>query len=230
MKYISVTIALDNQFFDINDYEDPIHSVFDNEYQWNLLPGVELQNYLRLRVNEADDHESIFYPGTKTNMEYYSIGDVKSNHVSESPTGIVFRATVSLDYTYSYTERRLYNFYDCLSNIGGFIGAVVPLATVFVKIFANNIFKMMLVRKLYKVEDNGSSNQKIQDTYSKEDKRSRYKQSSKSCSQRNFKLKEESKGHQNELEEDLSFDNERNAKNNSLINRIKHQLHIQKWF
>jgi hypothetical protein len=120
-----------------------------------LKQGDEEVKILKLQLNKADDYTSIFYPASKQEYSYFSIEEALDRSRGEDTSKIVFRVYVELDYRYKFTERKVYNFYDMLGQVGGVMSILLPIGGLFTRIFSSTIFQMTLMSKLYKIENDG---------------------------------------------------------------------------
>jgi hypothetical protein len=160
---INFVVAPTSFLFDVNNYDDPLVVSVENDFQWNLLQGFQLNKILKLKVNEAEDYNSIYYPDFMTSHNYYSVDTVVDRPRAEED-GIVLKVVLELDYRYQFTERKVYNFYDMLGQVGGVMGLFISIGAVFANIVAPTIYKMVLLSSLYKIErdDHGDTEQVYQ--------------------------------------------------------------------
>jgi hypothetical protein len=152
MDKVEFVIAASSSFFNVQNYDDPIVASVENDFNWKLMQGHQVHKILKLQISEAQDYTSIFFPADKKGYTYYSIDRVLDRTEAESE-GIVMRIFLDLDYKYQYTERKVYNFYDMLGQVGGVMGIIIPVGALVANIFTSTIYKMTLLSFLYRVEN-----------------------------------------------------------------------------
>jgi hypothetical protein len=152
MDKVEFVIGTTSFFFNVNDYDDPLVVAVENDFNWKLMQGHQIHKILKLQINEAQDYTSILFPSDKKDYTYYSIDRVLDRTEAESE-GIVMRIFLELDYKYQYTERKVYNFYDMLGQVGGVMGIIIPVGALVANIFTSTIYKMTLLSFLYRVEN-----------------------------------------------------------------------------
>ena len=84
--------------------------------------------------------------------EFMSIGSVTTNTYLQGDSSDYLIFVFELDQEYLYIERRAYTFIDVLGQVGGFMGILIPLGSVLVKIISNNIYWMTLINTFYDTE------------------------------------------------------------------------------
>jgi hypothetical protein len=81
-----VITLMNNNYFDVKNFDNPIVPTIDNQFEFPLLDGLQIEKRLKVRANEVEDYTSIIFPSQKENRLFYSIETVIDRlHSQEAP-------------------------------------------------------------------------------------------------------------------------------------------------
>jgi hypothetical protein len=149
----SISVAISNFFFDVQNYDNPINITLEDEFNFHLVPGFLVEKHLKVRVNKVYDYTNYWYEFAPKEYTYYSVNSIEDRFQPEGLYGEVIKIVLKMDYKYTLIERRTYTVYDMLGNIGGFMSIVLACAALFVQIFSDKLYAMTLLSYFYKIED-----------------------------------------------------------------------------
>lgn len=141
-----------DQYFDGDDYDDPIKLNMQNDYSYYFIQNHIVEKEIKVRINKVVDYTNLWYEFQPREYTFFSIEHVNDYFQQDDGSGDLMRFHIVLDSRYSQIERRVYTFYDMLGQIGGFIGIVLGAGGLIAGFFANNIYVMALLTSLFKVE------------------------------------------------------------------------------
>jgi len=147
-------IAPASESFDITDYISPIKVILDNMLLWPLIEGFKLSKDLKIKANKAVDYSSVLHINQAEEYQYYNIESIVDKLEKESSDKVVANFDINLDYKYTFIERKVFNLYGLISELGGLVGIFFPLFAFFSKIFSNRIYRMTLVSSFFKTQNN----------------------------------------------------------------------------
>jgi len=118
--------GVSNYYFDVTDYELPIKVVVEDDFVFPMIQGTQVEKAMKLKENKADDYTSLYYHSGKTEYTYYSVENVVDRSSTIKSSGIAVEINLRQDFRSTFIERKVYTFYDMLSQIGGVIGLIIP--------------------------------------------------------------------------------------------------------
>ncbi|CDW81986.1 UNKNOWN [Stylonychia lemnae] len=145
-----------SSYFDVSDYENPVHYFLDDLYlpfQYNR--SVVSNNYIRR--NKLELHDNLFgIFNDQVDLTFYQKSEriYFTSDVNEGPgEGIMFFQNFYLDKNYDIYERRVYSFSGVLQDVGGIYNSLFFAGLFIYGRFQGSIYFSSIISKLYQVEE-----------------------------------------------------------------------------
>lgn len=129
-------INIESYYFDQSDYKDPIKPYMEDKLYFNLAPGYMKSAVIYLVHTAVQTFDNLFMSTFGGNSyEYYNIDRVKPDISIEGSNGVLFSASIRLDAQQTQITRKVYTFFDMISNIGGFFEIMCRIFMIFVTVY-----------------------------------------------------------------------------------------------
>ncbi|CDW75112.1 UNKNOWN [Stylonychia lemnae] len=156
IKKITMQEIIISSYFDVSDYENPVHYFLDDLYlpfQYNR--SIVSNNYIRR--NKLELHDDLFgIFNNQKDITFYQKSErlYFTSDVNEGPgEGIMFFQSFYLDKNYDIYERRVYSFSGVLQDIGGIYNTLFFAGLIIYGRFQGSIYFSSIISKLYQVEE-----------------------------------------------------------------------------
>jgi len=116
---VSIDLVMINRYVDFNDYENPIKEFLDDTFYWVFVPSLKKLTNIYVKKNLVtlyDDILQIF--GGVTNF-FYQVDNFKDFVESVDHEGELLAVYIREDKYYDTYDRKVYNFLQFLSDLGG---------------------------------------------------------------------------------------------------------------
>ena len=148
---MEITLFIINAYYDLNDYESPIHTFVEAGLLFGGINGLakEVKFYFQNNYVEAqDDYLSIISQPTK--HSYISLAAVYDSLLTSDEEIIKFSFYKSNHET--TIERSVFTLLDLLGNLGGIFEVLSVSGSIIVAIFSNKMFYFSIFSSLYQVD------------------------------------------------------------------------------
>lgn len=123
-----------------------------NDYAYYFNDGYVVEKEIKVRLNKVIDHTNLWYELKPKEYTFFSIEQVNDRLQQDDGSGDLMRFKVILDNRSAQIERKIYTIYEMLGQVGGFIGMIFGIGSIFVGFFSNNIYLMSLLTSLFKIQ------------------------------------------------------------------------------
>lgn len=146
-------------YIDFNDIDVPIKHTFLDKYYAYLNPKEYTNHDIFIQKNEYTLYDNYLFSNPKKGS-FYSISNDK---VSASPMwdGYLGQTTFYLDNRVQHYERRVYNLYDMISDIGGINQVLMTLCMVLMGIYTNRIYEYFTANEYLMIRFKNERNLKV---------------------------------------------------------------------
>eukprot|EP00347_Sterkiella_histriomuscorum_P005886 403354899 len=144
-----------SSYFDIKDYENPVHYFLDDSYL-AIEYGRTTYNtmYFKKDFLQLSDNLIGFFNNVK-NDHFYQMSHTKyftSTDEGGQGAGIYFYQDIKLDKEYDVYERQIYSISSLLQDVGGFYNSLFFIGLFIFASFRESIYFSSLISKLYQIE------------------------------------------------------------------------------
>ena len=116
-----VEIAMISSYFDVNDYDNPVHSYLQDTNLYSLIPAFSQKILYKIQLNQLSLGDGIYFgsQGIQEDLEFYSI-ERSSSVMSALEVDYTFiQILITLDQKVNQYQRTVYSFLDLFGFIGG---------------------------------------------------------------------------------------------------------------
>ena len=153
LKNGQVYLNFKMNYFDFDDYLNPIKQVIDDRYMFRVIPGFQKIIYFYLQNNNVELRDGIVQINEVESHSFYSIGDVDQDFDTEESDGVILSIRIIQDDDVNNYERKVYSLLDMFGQIGGVYEIIRLIFEVLVGFFAKRIMMYTLFSYIYYVED-----------------------------------------------------------------------------
>ena len=146
-----IELIMTDYYFDTNDYDNPVKISRQNDLFFTLILNSFQEKILKIRANDAEDYPSYLQNISPDENDYLQVGSLKED-LRVAQDSELFVMNFELDQAYISTERKAYTFLDVISQVGGFMGFLIPIGAVLVGILSNQIYWTTLLSTFYDIE------------------------------------------------------------------------------
>ena len=148
-----IQLAMINNYFDFDDFNQPIKSFLDDQFFYPLTSGFTKNANMYIRQNTAEQKDSLFrYQPSGTQSSFISIESVIDKFIKINSQKNVLLASFYKDpKSYNY-ERTVFSFLDCWGLIGGVNEILEIWGKLIVSLFSGKIFAFSILSALYQVD------------------------------------------------------------------------------
>lgn len=141
-------------YIDFNEIETPVKYTFVDKYYSYINTNLYSHYDIFLQKNEYALFDSYFTSNSKSDS-FYSISHEK---ISYGPyyDGWIGDTRFYLDNSIHYYERKVYNLYDMISDIGGINQVVITFCMVIMNIYTNRIYDFFTAQEFFNFKLNKS--------------------------------------------------------------------------
>eukprot|EP00347_Sterkiella_histriomuscorum_P021707 403333044 len=140
-----------NQYFDFDDFENPIKQYIDDRYYIPIEPAIQksIEIYIKRSKTKQNDNYIPFSP--QVDQEFASVENIQP-YTAKSDYGgteCFARVTLGIDLQYDIYSRQVYTFADLLSDMGGIYSSLFAFGALIVGLFSENLFYYQIIKDLY---------------------------------------------------------------------------------
>ena len=147
-----IQVTIQNAYFDIENYDNPVQYFLDDNYFWDLLPNFRKKSDLFVREGHSEIQDNFIQFFNEKELDYYAIVDSKEQLVLEDSDGEFMSIFIRLDSTAEKYDRQVYSFSDLLAQVGGIYQSFFFIGTLFVGIFSERLFFSSILKKIYQLD------------------------------------------------------------------------------
>ena len=148
---LTVHFGITSYFFDIEDYEDPLKIFIDDDIYLFAEPDYKKEYFVRIKQDQAIDDLDILSFSSIKEYIYYSIGSSRYDFRRIHADNIFADLNIELDSKYTKTERKVYKFEELFGDIGGTIGILTLIGSLFVGVFSEKLYISDTICDIYYV-------------------------------------------------------------------------------
>ena len=140
-----------NSYYDLNDYENPIHSFIEDRLYFRGINGFlnDVRLYFQNNQVEAQDEYLSIIPQPKRDS-FISLSEVENSiSINENEVTKFWFVKSNQETT---IERSVFTFLDLLGNLGGIFEVLSVLGSIFVTTFSKKLFQYSILSSLYQVD------------------------------------------------------------------------------
>ena len=143
-----------NQYFDFDDYDNPVNEFIDSQFYWDIAPGFRKKTDIFIRKNEAELEDDVVQIFTAKNFDFYQIVKSKESfELEDTSTGVIVDVFFRYDEDYDVYERRIYSFWDFLGQIGGLQQSLLIIGSFICILFTEKLYAASIIRRIYQIKD-----------------------------------------------------------------------------
>eukprot|EP00347_Sterkiella_histriomuscorum_P017330 403349798 len=165
------SIAIVNQYFDANNYTQPIQKFIDDAMYFEMEPNVWKGSNIYIQQNQAQYQDKLL-SFSDDKAVFYSTVNFREYQDSQAPNDpVIATYYIRLDNQYEVYERRVYGISDLLGDIGGFKESLIMIGMLMVGFVQEKLFVSSILKHIYQIESskaiNSDEDSKSQDNTSK---------------------------------------------------------------
>ena len=154
IKQAQLSLVVSNNYFDFDNYTEPIHRYLDDRFFWDLAPGLRKKVDIFIKKNGVDLIDDFVQLGQSNSFSFYEVSHMRESIVIEDTDLQLASIYFRLDSYFDNYSRRIYSVGDLLGQTGGFYSSVLIIGSVFVGIFSERLFVSSILRKIYQIDKN----------------------------------------------------------------------------
>ena len=112
LEHSTFTLAMQNSYFDSDNYDEPVQQFLDDQFSWNILPTHHKHSNVYIREGHAKTYDDYFqfFRVIKTEYNYYTATHARDKlMVQNSTSGEFMSVYIRLDPETEEVERRVYS-------------------------------------------------------------------------------------------------------------------------
>ena len=152
-------MAMVNNYYDFDDYNQPIKTFFDDQFYYQFVPGFSKSVDIYIMQNSIDQEDNMFrYQPENIEDSFLSIETVYEKFYYEPKNNDVMSITLYKDQkSYNY-ERSVFSILDCLGLIGGVNEILEVAGGLIVGFISSKLFLFSLLSSIYQVNMRDNKN------------------------------------------------------------------------
>ena len=155
-----IQLAMINNYFDFDDFNQPIKSFLDDQLFYPLTSGFTKNANIYIRQNTAEQKDSLFrYQSSGSKSSFISIESVIEKFIKSNSNNVIIASFYKDPKSYNY-ERTVFSFLDCWGLIGGVNEILEIWGKLIVSLFSGKIFAFSILSASYQVDLTGSNHRK----------------------------------------------------------------------
>ena len=168
LKTHYVNLAILSSYFDVNDYESPIHHYLQDKNIFYFTTYVSQRIEYKIKQNQLFLSDSIWFgsQGYSSEINFYSIDKGETIISDTTLDNSYMQFFIFLDQQIDQNQRTVYSFLDMLGYLGGIFGVLFKLGMIIVGTISNKSFYASMLPTLFH-EDSNQKCDSIHKTFKK---------------------------------------------------------------
>ena len=152
MKQAQLTFLVSNNFIDFNNYTQAVQNYLDDNYFWDLAPGLLKKTDIFIKKNSISFVDDFVQLGQSTNQDFYQVNAMRESILIEGSDLQIMGVYFRLDSNYDQYFRRVYSVGDLFGQTGGLYSVLFIIGSIFVGLFTDRLFVSSILRKIYQID------------------------------------------------------------------------------
>lgn len=159
--HIYSQIYLLSPYIDYSDIENPLKYAYVDKYVVNINPKAYTVHSIYVRKNKYSLDDNLLYGDIK-NGSFYTISEQQSSQYPYYP-GSICEITFNIDNQIMNYERKVYNLYDMIGDVGGIYSVLISIFLLFMNKYTEKLYNYSATTDYLRYKSNLTTTKARQD-------------------------------------------------------------------